>query len=366
MNMFLPHFPILFIDILGSILLTVFSYLMAKNFLKLFKRAPQHAIWMYLFWFSTALFIFSLSRSTGHIVRHILCFLGNEDYWLRIAPYSGAVNSMAMIAMAAITFFFRKVLVIIRELEHQQHKLTEATMELVRLNEQMNRLVGERTRSQMALRLAHEVRNPTTVIGGLIRRLSRKDHIDPTKLRVTYLPKMLEQTRKLEDIVVRFEDVLSQEISNLAILDLNVIAKSCVDSLLPSARKKEVNLYFKGVKTPLFFKGNREILELSVRHLIENAIEFCKKGDSVKVIAQPAMDGVRLIIKDTGPGIPEDILRNIFSDGHRDDSVRKIGFGLPFIKKIIEEHGGTFSIESQEGRGTVVTIEFPTHLSESG
>ncbi len=365
MTMNLPHFPIMLTDIVGSLLVIVFSYLMAKNFLKLFKRAPQDALWVYLFWFSSALFIFGLSRSMGHIVKHILYFLGDEEYWWKIAPYSGAVNSMAMVAMAAITMFFRKVLVIIRELEHHQHKLAATSKELVRLNEQMNRLVGERTRSEMALRLAHEVRNPTTIIGGLLRRLSKKNNIDQAKLRVSYLPKMLEQTRKLEEIVARFEDVLSHQITSLVLLDLNSIAKNCVESLLPSARKKGVNLHFTGVDAPLFFKGNKEILELSVRHLIENAIEVCKKGDSVLVSAQPAPDGVALFVEDTGPGISGERLEHILDPRYDDGGSQKIGFGLPFVKQIVEEHGGTLSIDSQEGRGTVVKIEFPTYLPET-
>jgi len=196
-------------DMLGSILVIVFAYLMAKNFMMLFKKSPHDALWVYLFWFAAALFIFGLSRSMSHIVKHALYFMGEEKMWDAISPYSGAVNSIAMVAISAITIFFRKILVIIRNMEHHQHKLAETSLELVRLNKQMNRLVGERTRSELALRLAHEVRNPTTVIGGLLKRLIKKDYIDQAKLRVSYLPMMLEQTRRLEEIVARFENVLN-------------------------------------------------------------------------------------------------------------------------------------------------------------
>jgi len=362
-TVYFPHLPIMISDILGSILVIVFAYLMAKNFMALFKRAPHDALWVYLFWFGAALFIFGLSRSMGHIVKHILYFMGEERTWDLISPYSGAVNSIAMVAIAAITMFFRKVLVIIRNLEHHQHKLAETSRELVRLNEQMNRLVGERTRSEMALRLAHEVRNPTTVIGGLLRRLTKKDNIDQAKLRVSYLPMMLEQTRKLEEIVARFEDILSHQATSLVILDLNAIAKNCVEHLRDAASKKGIELLYSGVNAPLFFKGNKEILELSIRHLIENAIEVCGKGDRITVKALPAPDGVHLIVEDTGPGIPKALLEHIFDPMYDTDSSR-VGFGLPFVKQVIEEHNGELTISSVEGKGTTISIEFPTYLPE--
>ncbi len=360
--MVLSHFPIMFVDVLGSFLVIIFSIFMVRNFAKNFKRSPSNAMAVYLFWFAASLFIFALSRSMGHILKHILFFTGRTHVWTTISPYSGAVNTIAIAFMAAVTMFFKRMLGIFRAMEHDQRKIAEASRELLRLNEQMNQLVGERTRSEMVLRLAHEIRNPITIIGGLLRRVE-KGISDDEKFKKSYIPKILEQAGRLEDIVRRFEEVLSKKTRSFVVLDLNELALRCIDQTKEMASKKEISLDFEGADQPLFFKGNREILELSIRHLIDNAIEACKRGDNIKVTASPSLDGVVLEVSDTGPGIPKEVLDHIFEPVF-ETRKGKIGLGLSFVKQVVEEHNGVLKVETIPGKGTTIVMEFPTYLRE--
>src|SRR4029077_16210051 len=94
-----------------------------------------------------------------------------------------------------------------------------------------------------------------------------------------------------------------------------------------------------------------------------NALKFTSSGGSIKITAKPAIGSVIVTVSDTGAGIPKEKQHMLFTkftqiSGAEHGSVGT-GLGLYIVKGVVEAHGGTVTVESEEGRGTTFTITLP-------
>ena len=110
--------------------------------------------------------------------------------------------------------------------------------------------------------------------------------------------------------------------------------------------------------------GNEFSINEMISNLLLNAIKYTPEGKSVRLEAKNQDDFVQIEISDTGIGIPENELGNVFEEFFRASNARKrekdgTGLGLSIVKQIIERHGGKISVQSQEGQGTKFTVVLP-------
>ena len=144
--MILTSLPIWAIDMAGSVLMIVFSFLCLNLVRALRARDPRNVIWTYLFWVCLGLVGFSVSRSAGHILKQILVLLGRDSVWLTIRPYSGAINTSMFIFVASVTLFFERIWKIYRQIFEDKQELQTVRDELLFVNQNLEHLVSERTR----------------------------------------------------------------------------------------------------------------------------------------------------------------------------------------------------------------------------
>ena len=109
---------------------------------------------------------------------------------------------------------------------------------------------------------------------------------------------------------------------------------------------------------------NPQRISFAIRALLDNAIKFTQEGGSVSIEGEMGTAQVKLVIKDTGIGIPQQELAKIFNKFYQVDpehtgQVRGFGLGLYYARDFIRSMGGQLYIESQPGQGTVATIEIP-------
>jgi signal transduction histidine kinase len=97
-----------------------------------------------------------------------------------------------------------------------------------------------------------------------------------------------------------------------------------------------------------------------LHNLVGNAIKFTPEGGSVRVAVTDALTHVELTVRDTGPGIPAADLARIFEPYQQAHRGRHgSGLGLAIVKGLVEAHGGTIGLDSEEGKGTCFLVRLP-------
>jgi two-component system phosphate regulon sensor histidine kinase PhoR len=188
------------------------------------------------------------------------------------------------------------------------------------------------------------------------------------------------------DVVPRFAEQLEREAARLSrivsdLLDLSRLESGSetetvvrLDELLgeererleAAAREGGVALAFDVVSVPSVHGSARD-LSLLLRNLVDNAIRYTKPGGRVDVALHTVDRSVRLIVTDTGLGIPSRDLPRIFERFYRVDRARSretggTGLGLSIVKHVVENHGGTVNVRSELGRGTTFEVRLPTEV----
>lgn len=250
------------------------------------------------------------------------------------------------------------------ELAKTRDELETINAELTELNREMDALVAERTISLMALTVADRVRNPASVIGGVCKRIIKKENIpaDMTK----GLKDIIEEAEKLEHIVKDFEVLLKSKQSVFRYQDINEIINETIFII-----EKEKEVVNKGLSLsvqltgePLKINAHKNLLRSAIFNLLRNAVEATPQGGKITVKTFIEEDKAVLTVTDTGAGILAEDINRIFdpffsTKGHR------FGMGLPLVKQIVLEHLGEIKIESEPGKGTTFKIIFPLRWKEA-
>ena len=108
--------------------------------------------------------------------------------------------------------------------------------------------------------------------------------------------------------------------------------------------------------------GHAMLLSRMLQNLLSNALRYGKENGKVRVTLCSGQEGIRLSVRDDGPGIRPEEREKIFERFYRADASRSVqgtGLGLPMVKRIAQLHGGIVKLESEPGRGSCFEIEFP-------
>jgi len=102
-------------------------------------------------------------------------------------------------------------------------------------------------------------------------------------------------------------------------------------------------------------------------NLIDNAIKYSKEGGAISVTAKANGDFVDISVQDNGIGMPDNVVSNLFQKFYRShrsrETVAGTGIGLYISKAIVESHGGSISVRSEEGKGSIFTISLPIYAT---
>lgn len=247
---------------------------------------------------------------------------------------------------------------------------TDAERKLARLTE---RLIAERAerilieeqeadqRDVISL-TAHELRTPLTVIKGYVATLaSRDDAISPDR-RSRYLAIVNDQADRLADLVDDLMEVSRIESGRLRLasepIDLPAVLRSLAET---NAKRWGGRVVIEADATPPIAGDLRRIEEI-VLNLIDNALKYSR--DVVVVTARDAGASVEIAVSDTGPGIAEPKIGELFQKFHRlpeavEAQIPGTGLGLYIVRAFAEAHGGSVSVDSAPGTGSTFTVRLP-------
>ncbi len=222
----------------------------------------------------------------------------------------------------------------------------------------------EKIKRDFVSNVSHELRTPLTAIKGYLETLADEE-IDPLKKRyinimeknvdrLTNIVKDLLLLSKLEDRDVEME---------VECVDLVSLVENLISIFKLRAQEKGIVLNFLVDEKIPVIRGDSFKLEQLFINLIDNAIKYTEKG-SITISLQKVGNNIRIIIKDTGIGIPEKDLNRVFErfyvvDKSRSRQLGGTGLGLSIVKHIVLLHKGRIHVKSELGKGTEFIIDIP-------
>ena len=208
---------------------------------------------------------------------------------------------------------------------------------------------------------AHEVRNPLSTIG-LNLQLVLEDFREPESPRDKRTQKRLgtveAEVRRLQKILEEFLGFLRAPEPKFGPVDLNTRLQALVDFQEPEMREAGVSLRFYPGKQVGVITGDWDHLQAAVVNLLRNAKDATPNGGEILVSTSRDGDHVVLRVTDTGSGIAAELQARVFEPYF---STKKSGngLGLPNVRRVVDEHGGTLTMQSEVGKGTQFSIRLP-------
>ena len=145
---------------------------------------------------------------------------------------------------------------------------------------------------------------------------------------------------------------------------LNGIVNRVVDAVQPEVEKKGLELQVEVPDTLLTIQANDDDLERLLSNLLENAVKYTPAKGKVRLQLSLNDNSVRIMVSDTGIGIPPEAMPRIFEEFYRGKNAKEMGqegtgLGLSLVKRIVERYHGQIGIESTPHQGSTFTVTLP-------
>ena len=230
-----------------------------------------------------------------------------------------------------------------------------------------------RIRRELMNNLTHELKTPISTIGLASEALGDSD-LQLNEEQKNYYISMIRGENKRLGVLV--EKVLQASLSDSKSLKLYPVEINIHDVIKDVVRNVAMQVRKQGGKVELSLKAPNPIIRADKIHitnvifnLLDNAIKYSPDGAQIKIISDQTEDGVELLVKDNGVGIPKEYIGKVFErlfrvpTGNVHD-VKGFGLGLSYVKTVIERHGGHIYVESEADKGStfVLKLKFDSNL----
>lgn len=221
-------------------------------------------------------------------------------------------------------------------------------------------------RREFVANVSHELRTPITTIKSYTETVKETEDL-PREVQKRFLGIVEKEadrmTRLIHDLLTLSSldnDKLNQKAQPF---DLTALITEVVDKLGFDKKKGQKLTYTQISELPKFM-GNPDRMEQVLTNVISNAVKYTPEDGEINVFSGYLYDYIYVKVQDTGIGIAKKALPYVFDRFYRTDRARSrneggTGLGLAIAKEIVEEHGGSISITSQQGKGSEVLIQFP-------
>ena len=224
-------------------------------------------------------------------------------------------------------------------------------------------------RKRLTSDIAHELRNPVTVVKSHLEAFEDKVW-EPTPERIKLTVDEIERLSRLISEVEKLSVIESTD-SKLSIssVDMSEALEKIALSFDPLFANKSVTLK-RDIQGGLEAAVDTSKMRQAFENILSNALRYTDSGGTVYVKAEKTGNEIVVSFRDTGIGISKEDLPNIFERFYRTDKSRTrasggMGIGLAITRAIIEAHGGAIGVESKEGEGTVFTVSLPLNGNKS-
>ncbi len=243
----------------------------------------------------------------------------------------------------------------------------ERRLEIQRLKSEKLRDV-DRAKSRFYADISHEFRTPLTLTLGPLDDLraglhgplspAMRDQVELARRSAGRVLELIDQILELARLEARRTPLHARRV------DLRESVRRVAQSFAPLAERESLTLDVRVPAGPVALHADPEQLEKVFSNLLSNALKFTLAGGTVRVSVETDETSARVAVRDSGPGIPAGELERVFDRFHRADGPATrwqpgTGIGLALARELVELHGGSLRVESEEGFGSTFTATLP-------
>jgi signal transduction histidine kinase len=269
----------------------------------------------------------------------------HQELFLVATFFVVVILATAVLTGAALAW--NKVLA--REIDLKTQELMESQDRLI--HSERFAAVGE-----AAAYVSHEIKNPLMIIGGLAHQVERRLAGEPeTKDKLHIIQR---EVRRLETFLGELRDFTRPALPVKQKIDLNRVIREVAELMEEAAREKGITLEENLTRELPPLEADPNQLKQVLVNLIKNALEASEEGGRIYLASGQENGQAWFSVRDTGKGMPKDILDNIFHPFFTTKE-KGTGLGLPVIHKIITDHRGNIAVDSAPGRGATFLVKLP-------
>ena len=326
---------------------------------------------------SKTLFYYAIRLDNGTVMRVSRVADSMFAVFQNILPSAAGVCAILFLICWVLSSYFTKSLV--EPIEKMAENLSEPGVEvpykemapfMATIRQQHEDILrNAQMRQEFTANVSHELKTPLTAISGYAELIEHGMASKETAARFAG-----EIHKNAARLLALINDII--QLSRLdggkkqreyMMLDLYELAQECVDMLTLNAQKQNVTMHILGKKSVVF--ADKQLMEELVYNLCDNAIRYNNRGGSVTVTVDQENGHTYLVVKDTGIGISRENQERVFERFYRVDKSRSkatggTGLGLAIVKHIVAQHGAKMSLESEEGKGTEIRVDFRDMVSD--
>ena len=243
-------------------------------------------------------------------------------------------------------------------------RVAERTAELVEAHDRLAHNGRVAALGRVAAQVAHEVRNPlhglllysTHLKGELVGKIGAD--------QVEIFDNIIDTINQLASTTEQILDFARPVRLALRPVDLNSVVNAVLKLLQVQISANGVAVQIDHDDSNPTAMLDEACIRAAFLNLLLNAVEAMPTGGTLTITTTTAGETLSLVIKDTGSGMSEERIKKIF-EPFNSDKTSGLGLGMPYAKKIIEEHGGDITVDSRLGEGTRVSINLPAQKNES-
>jgi len=217
---------------------------------------------------------------------------------------------------------------------------------------------GEEQRRNLVADIAHEVRTPLAIIRGNIEGVldgvypADEAHLGPVLEEVDVIARLIDDLHTLSSAEAGMLRLFKEPV------DLAELIEDVLASFAVQARTRGIELTAHASVDPIVTVDAARVRQV-LENLLSNALRHTESGGSIEVRLERAGNGFEVSVRDTGTGIPPDVLPYIFERYRKSPDSTGSGLGLAIARRLVEAHGGAIAAESTPGEGTTIRFTLP-------
>jgi len=220
-------------------------------------------------------------------------------------------------------------------------------------------------RRELIGNISHEFRTPLAGIKAMVETLGG-GAIDDKEAARDFLARIDSEVSRLTQLVAELTELSRIEIGKAELkkepVDLNQLVEEVIHQLSPQAERQKLSILQDFASDLPFIHADKDRIRQVMANLVHNAIKFTPAGGRITITTQVLEGSVLVDIADTGIGIPKEDLPRVFERFYKGDKARAgegTGMGLAIAKHVIEAHGGSIWVRSEEGKGSTFSFSLP-------